>query len=51
MGAGWFQAKFGLVILLSAVHGLLSSWVADFARLAYFGSLTFRSFCPSAAAV
>jgi len=31
MGAGWFQTKFVLAILLSAVHGLLSRWVADFA--------------------
>lgn len=32
MGAGWFHAKFALVIALSALHGLLSRYVADFAR-------------------
>ena len=32
MSAGWFHAKFVLVILLSAVHGLLSRCVADFAH-------------------
>jgi protoporphyrinogen IX oxidase len=31
IGAVWFQVKFVLVVLLSAVHGLLSHWVADFA--------------------
>lgn len=31
-GAGWFHAKFALVIVLSALHGLLSRYVADFAR-------------------
>ena len=31
IGTVWFQAKFVLVILLSALHGLLSHWVADFA--------------------
>ena len=30
MGAGWFQTKFVLVIVVSAVHGLFSRWVADF---------------------
>ena len=29
--AGWFQAKFVLVLLLSAVHGLLARWVRAFA--------------------
>jgi len=29
--SGWFQAKLGLVVLLSAVHGLLARWVKDFA--------------------
>jgi putative membrane protein len=32
MGAGWFHAKFALVIVMSALHGLLSRYVADFAR-------------------
>ena len=32
MGAGWFHAKFALVIVMSAMHGLFSRWVADFAR-------------------
>ena len=32
MAAGWFHAKFALVIAMSAVHGLLSRYVADFAR-------------------
>lgn len=29
--AGWFQAKFVLVLALSAVHGVFSRWVRDFA--------------------
>jgi protoporphyrinogen IX oxidase len=29
--AGWFQAKFVLVLLLSAAHGLLARWRKDFA--------------------
>jgi protoporphyrinogen IX oxidase len=29
--AGWFQAKFVLVLMLSAVHGLLARWCKDFA--------------------
>ena len=29
--AGWFHAKLALVLLLSAVHGLFSRWVKDFA--------------------
>jgi putative membrane protein len=28
---GWFQGKFALVIALSAMHGMLSCWVRDFA--------------------
>ena len=32
MGAGWFHAKFALLIVMSALHGLLSRYVADFAR-------------------
>jgi putative membrane protein len=32
IGAGWFHAKFALVIVMSALHGLLSRYVADFAR-------------------
>ena len=32
LGAGWFHAKFALVIVLSAVHGFFSRCVADFAR-------------------
>jgi putative membrane protein len=30
--AGWFHAKFVLVIAMSAMHGFFSSYVADFAR-------------------
>ncbi len=29
--AGWFQAKFVLVLALSAIHGVFSRWVRDFA--------------------
>ena len=29
--AGWMQAKFGLVIALSALHGLNGRWIKDFA--------------------
>lgn len=29
--ASWFHAKLALVLLLSAVHGLFSRWVKDFA--------------------
>ena len=29
--AGWLQAKIVLVLILSAVHGLLARWVKDFA--------------------
>jgi putative membrane protein len=32
MGAGWFHAKFVLVITLSAVHGMFSRYVRDFAQ-------------------
>jgi protoporphyrinogen IX oxidase len=32
LGAGWFHAKFVLVILLSGAHGMMSRWTADFAR-------------------
>jgi putative membrane protein len=32
LGAGWFHAKFVLVIALSAMHGMFSRYVADFAR-------------------
>src|SRR5258708_19666239 len=32
LGANWFHAKFALVIALSAMHGIFSRWVADFAR-------------------
>ncbi len=28
---GWFQAKFVLVLALSAIHGVFSRWVRDFA--------------------
>jgi putative membrane protein len=28
--AGWFQAKFALVIVLTIVHGLMTHWAADF---------------------
>src|SRR4051812_48705132 len=29
--AGWFHAKFALVIILSGYHGLLARWMKDFA--------------------
>jgi protoporphyrinogen IX oxidase len=29
--SGWLQAKIVLVVLMSAVHGLLARWVRDFA--------------------
>jgi putative membrane protein len=29
--AGWFQAKFVLVVILSTAHGLLARWRKDFA--------------------
>jgi putative membrane protein len=32
MGAGWFHAKFALVIVMSAMHGMFSRYVADFAQ-------------------
>src|SRR4051812_38253279 len=32
MGAGWFHAKFVLVIAMSAMHGLFSRYVRDFAQ-------------------
>ena len=32
MQAGWFHAKFALVILLSGVHGFLAARVKDFAN-------------------
>lgn len=32
LGAGWFHAKFVLVLAMSALHGLLSRYTADFAR-------------------
>ncbi len=31
MTSGWFQAKFVLALVLSAVHGLFARWVKDFA--------------------
>jgi len=30
--AGWFHAKLVLVLAMSALHGLLSRWTADFAH-------------------
>jgi putative membrane protein len=30
--AGWFQAKFALVLAMSAVHGFYGRWVREFAR-------------------
>ncbi len=30
IAAGWFQAKFALVIVMSGVHGLFGRWVRDF---------------------
>jgi putative membrane protein len=32
LNAGWFHVKFALVIGLSALHGMFSRYVADFAR-------------------
>jgi protoporphyrinogen IX oxidase len=32
LDAAWFHVKFALVIALSALHGMMSRWVADFAR-------------------
>jgi putative membrane protein len=32
MSAGWFHAKFVLVIAMSAMHGFFSRYVGDFAR-------------------
>lgn len=32
LGAGWFHAKLALVLVLSAVHGLLSAYVRAFAE-------------------
>ena len=32
MGAGWFHAKFVLVVVMSAMHGMFSRYVADFAQ-------------------
>ena len=32
MGATWFHVKFALVIAMSAMHGMFSRYVADFAR-------------------
>ena len=29
--SGWFHAKLALVVALSAIHGLFSKWVKDFA--------------------
>ncbi|MGA2892765.1 MAG: protoporphyrinogen oxidase HemJ [Xanthobacteraceae bacterium] len=29
--SGWFEAKLALVVVLSAVHGMLARWVKDFA--------------------
>ncbi len=29
---GWFHAKLALVVALSAFHGLLATWTADFAH-------------------
>jgi putative membrane protein len=28
--AGWFHAKFALVLILTIMHGLMSHWAADF---------------------
>ena len=32
LASGWFHAKFALVLGMSAMHGLLSRWAAEFAR-------------------
>jgi putative membrane protein len=31
LGAGWFHAKFALVVVMSILHGLFSHWADDFA--------------------
>jgi putative membrane protein len=31
LGAGWFHAKFALVVAMSILHGLFSRWANDFA--------------------
>jgi putative membrane protein len=31
LNSGWFHAKLALVVVLSAIHGLFSRWVRDFA--------------------
>ena len=30
LGAGWFHAKFALVVAMSIAHGLFSAWAHDF---------------------
>jgi protoporphyrinogen IX oxidase len=30
LGAGWFHAKFVLVVLMTVVHGLFAHWVNEF---------------------
>jgi putative membrane protein len=32
IGAGWFHAKFVLVLIMTIVHGLFSHWARDFAH-------------------
>ena len=31
LGAGWFHAKLGLVLVMTILHGLFSHWARDFA--------------------
>jgi len=31
LGAGWFHAKLGLVLVMTVLHGLFSHWANDFA--------------------
>lgn len=38
---GWFHAKFGLVVILSGVHGLYARWVRVFGRDANMHSARF----------
>lgn len=30
LGAGWFHAKIGLVLIMTILHGLFSKWATDF---------------------
>lgn len=32
LGAGWFQVKFALVLVMTVLHGLFSHWANEFAQ-------------------